>query len=1103
MSSTLTPAAICSGTPFAYTATSGTPGTTFSWTRAPVTGISNAASSGKSATINETLTNTTTGAINVAYVFTLDAGGCKNTQNVTISVKPKPALSSTLTPAALCSGTPFAYTATGGTPGTTFSWTRAPVTGISNAAASGNSATINETLTNTTVGAINVVYVFTLNAGGCKNTQNVTISVKPKPALSSTPTPAAVCSGAMFAYEPTATVANTGVSWSRAAVQGISEAASGGVGKIGETLTNTTTGSVTVTYLITLQADNCSATRSVTLPVYARPTAGDVAVSDETVNYGAAVNLKASGKIPEASYKWYDSQTATDALYTGATYAISNMKKTTTFYVGVSGKGYCENAPNNRKAVTVTVIALLANTDYATTSCDAMPLVIDNFLTNDTVISNCIPVVSIAAQANNGTATVKNSKEIEYAGSLSGRDSLTYGIRCGTNYSEAKIYITVNAPSSAFVDGLRYSAENSLAVSSPYCKEQNIFYSNRSRLYNSLHEPMKNGGFMGRQPVVDGLAACYMGGNRYLFFSVTDSYDDGTRGLKAYIVDMNADYGKGEITDSVWIENENANMSESIELLAANGIHKYWLIYAYYNGARYELRVRPVDAGVADKNMIAGTVTNRYNTSNASLSTRPGILKSSPQYNRIALANSDNKTVDVFDFDNAAGTLNNLRTAAHPVEGVACGVEFSPGGNQIYATGYTAANSNTPILCQYTVASASLNYVDGIKYPTYTGGAGLDCGGDLKLGPDGRIYLVPAYDARVGTVSNPDSTTALSGRYSTMPLNYKPGSYALRFSTGLTRPSVVECNSNNAPVAYPDDALLCVASEARAVKVNVTVNDTDANTADRIYLTGAEFADASDTTLASITVNAADSTVLLTVKSGAYISPSGHEFVIIYHVKDNGLPASQCAGGTLKITAYPSPNYPDIRAQVCPDANTTVNLAKYIDTTDRVTDIRWSSQIPGISISSPAGFISPDKLPSSGIYTFTYSVTSRCTTAQERIFYLEVLKSGKVHPLKDTIVVCYRHAEAMNINQLFGVDAQGSWSYPAEIENYVSKSTSPVHNGAIVVNGKGVYENVTALSGNYRGSNNVKIMNFTYTTANNSCLKGKAYSVAIVLTNEN
>ncbi|MVM28788.1 hypothetical protein GO755_01995 [Spirosoma sp. HMF4905] len=69
-------ATVCSGTSFTYTATSSTTGVSFSWTRAAVSGISNASATANSSIINEPLVNTTSQPITVRYIFSLSPGGC-------------------------------------------------------------------------------------------------------------------------------------------------------------------------------------------------------------------------------------------------------------------------------------------------------------------------------------------------------------------------------------------------------------------------------------------------------------------------------------------------------------------------------------------------------------------------------------------------------------------------------------------------------------------------------------------------------------------------------------------------------------------------------------------------------------------------------------------------------------------------------------------------------------------------------------------------------------------------------------------------------------------------------------------------------------------
>jgi hypothetical protein len=761
--------------------------------------------------------------------------------------------------------------------------------------------------------------------------------------------------------------------------------------------------------------------------------------------------------------------------------------------------------------------------DYCTVSCDALPDTLD-VLTNDVYPSDCTsPVVTVVSVSAHVTASVVDNK-IVFSSSQSGLETVRYRVTCGTHSSEADVYVTVNG--NAFVDdvwyfgrnsagegykspGIRfvknangeyepqdasgeswvYSWENSLVVSSPYCDGQKIFYSSHNQLYNSLHDALKNGAFLGHWSTADGLAACYMGENKYLFFSITNA-DGPPSGLYAYIVDMNADNGKGERTTAqIIIEPETNRMSESIELISRAGTtDQYWLVYAYCGGSSCtngpdSLRVQLVDVHDPDNPLIT-----RYPGISKTVS-KTYTMKISQQQNRIAIVNYTVRSVDIFDFDNATGTLSNKQTISASTR--IFGVEFSPDGNQLYFADFTG-NNNGGYLYQYDISGATPIQVTGSPVKYYSQTINLNStGGGLKLGPDGKIYITQSYTDKVGVISNPDFTTSLGTRYNVDGLTLSVSYIGEQFSTGITKPAIMSCNMNNAPVTQADSALLCVTSTSRKATLNVLSNDTDIDASDAVFLTNAAFANPLDAGLADITVNAADSTITLEVKSGVYIG-SNHVFEIVYDVKDNGLPASQCATGILKVTATPSPGYPDLRVRVCPEV-LSVDLSKYIDTADRITSLRWTSRIPGII--SPSGIVSMNNLRSSGVHTFGYTIQSQCATIeQHRTVYVEVLKSNRKLLPGDTIVLCYGYAQAVQINQIFGIEADGIFTYPNSVNPYIAAST----NGAVVMNGKAIYEN-NAVPGVYRGDN-VNIVDIVYTPPSGSCLTKPYYKVVIVLT---
>ncbi|HQQ96377.1 MAG TPA: hypothetical protein PLX35_03905, partial [Cyclobacteriaceae bacterium] len=368
LSSTLTPADICSGSSFTYTATSATGGATFLWSRSAVVGIAEGPSSAAGANISETLTNTTVLPVSVVYRFITSASGCSTPENVTVVVNPIPSLSSGLSPASVCSGAPFSYTATSGTPGATFSWTRATIAGITPAGPTSGTNTIAETLSNSTAAPIAVTYAFTISANGCSQVQNVVVNINPQPAISSSLSPTGICSGTSFNYTPTSTTAGTTYAWTRAVVGGISQGAGSGTGAINEVLTNTTAAPVNVTYIYTLTANGCTnpSTFSVVVPVNPTPQLSS-ALSAALCN-GSAFSYTATSATAGASFSWTRavvggiSNSAGSGLLPTINETLNNITTSpisVTYAFVVSANG-CNNAQN--VVVTVNPVPVLSST---------------------------------------------------------------------------------------------------------------------------------------------------------------------------------------------------------------------------------------------------------------------------------------------------------------------------------------------------------------------------------------------------------------------------------------------------------------------------------------------------------------------------------------------------------------------------------------------------------------------------------------------------------------------------------------------------------------------------------------------------------------------
>ncbi|TCJ14215.1 PKD domain-containing protein [Flaviaesturariibacter flavus] len=296
---------VCSGAAQNYAITTNVPGATLSWSRVAVPGISNAAVSGQTTgTITEALVNTTNAPVAVTYSITPSLSGCTSTSfSYTVTVNPTAFVSSAAT-SSVCSGAAQNYAIAGSVTGSTFSWGRAAVAGISNAAVSGQATgTITEALVNTTNAPVAAVYTIVPNANGCSGTPfTYTVTVNPTATVSSAAT-AQVCSGTPFAYSPTSAVAGATFAWSRAAVAGVSNAAATGTGNIAETLTNTTAAPVVVTYVVTPSAGACAGTpMNVVVTINPTPTAGFTFANNSCTT--SPVNFAAVTTGTITGYSW-------------------------------------------------------------------------------------------------------------------------------------------------------------------------------------------------------------------------------------------------------------------------------------------------------------------------------------------------------------------------------------------------------------------------------------------------------------------------------------------------------------------------------------------------------------------------------------------------------------------------------------------------------------------------------------------------------------------------------------------------------------------------------------------------------------------------------
>jgi hypothetical protein len=352
-------ATTCDNTVYHFTPGSNTTGATYSWTRLYVAGIENlgSTSTDSAGVINESLDNTTYVNVNTTYYYTITANGCTNTENVVLTVHPDPKLS-TDTTATTCSGSQFNYYPDSYTPTTTYTWSNTVVDSVSPTGVSG-SGHVSTVLTNATANIATVVYVYTLTAYGCTNTENVAVVVNPSPALVNIrvhPTGSA-CDNTMYQNFGAAVPAAAGMHYHWVADNGTVWAV--GAGDQYCLVNFNTPGDATVYLVINNDTTGCSINKG--FPVTVSSAAN---INPEIIYFNQQLICK---EADVDNYQWgYDDATTLDSTaIAGANnqnYFIANLETGSKYYWVITNRSGCTQKSYYNAPAATTGIANV-NTD--------------------------------------------------------------------------------------------------------------------------------------------------------------------------------------------------------------------------------------------------------------------------------------------------------------------------------------------------------------------------------------------------------------------------------------------------------------------------------------------------------------------------------------------------------------------------------------------------------------------------------------------------------------------------------------------------------------------------------------------------------------------
>ena len=308
----------CAGTGVVLsgTATGGIPAYTYSW--APVSGLSS------SSVRNPTATPSAT----TSYTLTVtDSNGCTSTDVVRVTVNPAPAVVASAD-VAVCAGTGTSLngTVTGGTSPYTYSWS--PAAGLSSSSILNPVATPTGTTT----------YTLTVtDANGCKGRDVVLVTVNPKPTVSTSPA-ATVCTGSGTVITATATGGTPAYTYAWLPTTGLSSA---------NVVNPTATPTATTTYtVIATDSKGCTATGTVRVTVNGLPTKP----TDQSFSNVCPVTTVSLASLIVAGQELYANNTHTGTPLTVA--QVSSLTASVTYYLFAVSNS-CYSAPATIKVTVV------------------------------------------------------------------------------------------------------------------------------------------------------------------------------------------------------------------------------------------------------------------------------------------------------------------------------------------------------------------------------------------------------------------------------------------------------------------------------------------------------------------------------------------------------------------------------------------------------------------------------------------------------------------------------------------------------------------------------------------------------------------------------
>jgi hypothetical protein len=181
---------------------------------------------------------------------------------------------------------------------------------------------------------------------------------------------------------------------------------------------------------------------------------------------------------------------------------------------------------------------------------------------------------------------------------------------------------------------------------------------------------------------------------------------------------------------------------------------------------------------------------------------------------------------------------------------------------------------------------------------------------------------------------------------------------------------------------------------------------------------------------------------------------------------------------------------PDIRVMISPvPSQKIVYLTRFVNTMD-VQSVKWdnSGSFSGF-IDDETGALDAEKFIHKGIYTYKYTLTSKCGSSSAKAYVYVYPSKNKRHiNTNRTVFICSdsEFNQYVQLNRILGVYDDGQWSYPNDVDGVIAnnvKVSSAKYGGSRIFNAQKAYAQA-GTSYNVAGKLYAKKFKFKYISIN-------------------